>query len=172
MIELERTFLAKSLPENLEEYPHKDIVDMYVENGSDHATLRIRKNGDSYKIVRKTLIDNTDVSKQLETIIELNKAEYESFSGTKSRNIEKTRYLYTYQGRVAEYDIFKGGLDGLVIIDFEFETEEEKDAFVMPDFCLVDVTQEDFIAGGVLAGKSYKDIESELERFGYKKLSL
>jgi len=32
--------------------------------------------------------------------------------------------------------------------------------------------KENFIAGGTLAGKKYKEIEPELERFGYKKLSL
>ena len=55
-------------------------------------------------------------------------------------------------------------------VDFEFETEEEKEKFEMPEFCLADVTQENFIAGGMLAGKKYKDIEKELERFEYKKL--
>lgn len=39
----------------------------------------------------------------------------------------------------------------------------------MPDFCLADVTQEKFTAGGILAGKKYSDIEAELEKYGYKK---
>lgn len=41
----------------------------------------------------------------------------------------------------------------------------------MPDFCLAEVTEEDFVAGGVICGKSYADIESELARFGYEKLA-
>ena len=63
-----------------------------------------------------------------------------------------------------------GDLAGLVVIDFEFTTEAEKASFSMPDFCLADITQEKFIAGGVLAGKSYTDIESDLQRFSYQKL--
>ena len=63
-------------------------------------------------------------------------------------------------------------------IDAEYEhghagytgTIAEKDSFVMPEFCLVDVTQEKFGAGGMLAGKSYEDIEQHLKRFGYVKL--
>ncbi len=172
MIELERTFLAKLLPENLKECPHKDIVDMYIENGDGHLTLRIRKNGDSHKLVRKSLVDSNDRSKQLETTIDLSQTEYESLSLSQSRRVEKTRYLYPYQGHTAEYDIFKGNLAGLVVIDFEFETEGAKDAFVAPDFCLADVTQENFITGGALAGKSYEDIGNELERFGYQKLKI
>ena len=42
----------------------------------------------------------------------------------------------------------------------------------MPDFCLADVTQEKFIAGGMICGKSYEDIEKELKRFNYVKLFL
>jgi hypothetical protein len=35
---------------------------------------------------------------------------------------------------------------------------------------LADVTQEEFIAGGWLAGKKYSDIESFLNKYNYKKL--
>jgi len=47
-----------------------------------------------------------------------------------------------------------------------------KDNFQMPDFCLVDVTPEVFIAGGVICGKTYADIEDSLKKFGYSKLFL
>jgi hypothetical protein len=55
-------------------------------------------------------------------------------------------------------------------VDIEFEKEKDKDSFVAPDFCLKDVTQEKFIAGGMLAGKSYEDIEKNLKNLGYKKI--
>ena len=61
---------------------------------------------------------------------------------------------------------------GLIVIDFEFKSEEEKKSFVMPDFCLVDITQERFIAGGMICGKKYEDIEEELQKLGYDKLFL
>jgi CYTH domain-containing protein len=98
--------------------------------------------------------------------------EFASFHTSKNTNTEKTRYCYTYQDLYAELDVFDGKLQGLVVVDFEFETEEDKNAFSMPDFCLADVTQELFIAGGMLAGKGYADIEEDLQRFGYKKLFL
>ena len=55
-------------------------------------------------------------------------------------------------------------------MDFEFNTLAEKSAFKMPSIALADVTQEDFIAGGLLAGKTYNDIASELERFNYRRV--
>ena len=65
---------------------------------------------------------------------------------------------------------FADELKGLVLIDFEFSTENEKSTFKIPDIALADVTQEEFIAGGLLAGKTYNDISSELKRFNYKRL--
>ena len=71
---------------------------------------------------------------------------------------------------MAEVDILVDRLKGLVLMDFEFNTVEEKSAFKMPGVALVDVTQEDFIAGGLLAGKTYNDIVLELKRFNYKQI--
>ena len=74
------------------------------------------------------------------------------------------------EGKMAEIDVFVDGLEGLVLMDFEFNTVEEKSAFKMPGLALADVTQEEFIAGGVLAGKKYNDIALELERFNYQSI--
>jgi len=85
--------------------------------------------------------------------------------------VHKIRYQYYYEGKMGEIDIFQGSLKGLVIVDFEFKTVKEKDSFNMPNFCLVDVTQEKITAGGMLAGKTYRDIEKELKKFNYVKLN-
>jgi len=172
MIELELTYLAKTLPANLKDCPSKKIIDLYVDNGTDHSDLRIRQNGDTYELTRKTPVEDGDASKQTETTISLNQTEFGSFSATKSRRVEKTRYFFNHEGRTAEFDVFEGELEGLVLIDFEFDDEAKKDSFVMPNFCLEDITQETFIAGGVLAGKKYSDLETELNRFNYINLSV
>ena len=57
-----------------------------------------------------------------------------------------------------------------MLIDFEFQNVEEQANFVMPDFCLVEITQEEFIAGGMLCGKKYEDIQAYLEKFAYQKI--
>ncbi len=172
MIELELTYLAKELPEGLKNCKSKQIIDLYVNNGTDHSDLRIRKNGDTYELTRKTPVSDGDASKQIETTITLNEVEFDSLKNTNARMVSKTRYYYDYDGKIAEFDVFEEALVGLVVVDFEFESETEKDAFVMPDFCLADITQETFIAGGVIAGKSYSDIETEVAKFDYQKLEL
>ena len=71
MIELELTYLAKYLPRDLDRTKFKEIVDIYVPNGSDHLTLRIRKNGDKYEITKKEPLKGKDSSIQLEQTISL-----------------------------------------------------------------------------------------------------
>lgn len=172
MLELERTFLVKEILDGLEGYTSKKIVDLYVENGTPHADLRIRKNAEKYEVTRKIPVEDGDHSKQIETTIVISEAEFESLASVRARKVEKTRYYYPYEGRMAEVDVFEGDLRGLVVADFEFADDAEKDSFTMPDFCLADITQEEFIAGGVLAGKTYADMATTLERFQYQPLYL
>jgi CYTH domain-containing protein len=106
-----------------------------------------------------------------QTII-LTEDEFNSFQKLDGKKVRKLIYYYDYNEITAEIGIFQDSLKGLVMIDFEFATVEEKDNFKMPDFCLADVTQEVFLAGGMICGKSYEDIENDLKRFNYKKLSL
>jgi len=169
MIELEKTYLAKYLPENLEKFPSKEIIDIYIPANVEHPKVRIRKNGDKYEMTKKQPVgDNYSI--QREQTIDLTEQEWNWLSKLKGKEIVKRRYEYQHQGRKAEIDVFEKKLTGLVVVDFEFEKEEELKTFKMPDFCLADLSQAKWMAGGMLAGKSYKGIESELQGFGYKKL--
>lgn len=172
MEELERTFLARELPPTLQECECKEMLDIYLPQGAQHPHLRIRKRGDIYEMTKKQPIEIGDSSRQLETTIPLSKEEFDDLAVIKGRRVQKTRYYYPYEGRRLEIDVFSGNLAGLVLIDVEFASIEEKDAFVIPDFCLADVTQEEFVAGGMLCGKLYQDIEGMLNQFGYIKLSI
>ena len=55
MIELEKTYLVKKLPEGLKNCEFKEIIDVYIPASSEHPTLRIRKNGDTYEITKDQL---------------------------------------------------------------------------------------------------------------------
>ena len=81
--------------------------------------------------------------------------------------MRKVRYYLTKESHTFEIDVFQDGLRGLGLVDVEFKIMAEKNAAAMADFCLAEVTQEDWCAGGMLCGKQYKDIEPELKRFGY-----
>ena len=173
MIELEKTYLAKKLPKNLKSCKFKEIIDVYIPKSNDHPKLRLRKNGDKFELTKKEPVNDGDASHQEEQTIILTETEFNALNQQlDGKRVHKIRYFYNYNGRTAEFDIFQGGLAGLVVVDFEFATIDEKDNFQMPDFCLIDITQEVFIAGGMICGKTYKDIEDNLKKFEYSKLFL
>lgn len=170
MVELELTFLVKSLPQDFRSLENKEVYDIYIPSTVVHPVLRIRKNGNSYEITKKQPIDDGDRSEQTEQTIPLTEAEFVELSQLPGKRVRKIRYYLPWQGQMAELDVFQDDLQGLVLIDFEFKTPEEKQSFVMPDFCLADVTQDNLVAGGTLAGKRYADIKEGLEAYHYSPL--
>ena len=173
MIELEKNYLAREIPENLGNCKFKEIIDVYIPKSSNHPVLRLRKNGDNFELTKKEPLEDGDSSRQEEQTIILTEVEFNALSQqVEGKRVRKLRYLYDYSNKVAEFDVFQDDLLGLVLVDFEFENEDEKNNFSIPDFCLVEITQETFIAGGMICGKSYENIEKKLKEFGYKKLFL
>lgn len=170
MEELELTYLAKQLPKGFENARSKEMLDVYIPSSAKHPDLRIRKIDERREITKKQPVKGGDSSCQLETTIPLTSDEYTELSRLKGKRVEKTRYYYEERGANYEIDVFKGGLEGLVLVDVEFDSLEKQKTFIAPEWCLADVTQEKLFAGGMLAGKNYTDIESELIKFGYKKL--
>lgn len=171
MIEIEKTYLAKFLPEGLEKCKSKEIFDIYIPKASVHPKIRIRKNGDNYEITKKVPINEEDASQCTEHTIKITKAEFDGMREMDTKKVRKIRYYYEHDGRQAEIDVFQDALLGLILVDFEFDSNDVKLIHILPDFCLADVTNSEFIAGGMLAGKSYGDIEEKLKSYGYKKLS-
>lgn len=179
-IELERTFLIQKMPEEVRRamYGNADtakrgdlpmtegvepvrIVDVYIPDGPEHSHLRLRQKGERYFITKKTPMQAGDASSQLEQTIELMRAEYEALAQCSEKRVVKDRYRVTLAGQPAEVDVFLDKLQGLVLVDFEFENTAAKDAFVPPKG-FIEVTELEAIAGGMLAGRSYEEVKDEL----------
>jgi CYTH domain-containing protein len=171
MEEIERTYLPKTLPDGIENAPRREILDIYIPATAEHPTLRIRSAGEKYEITKKEPIYEKDSSRHLETTIPLSKEEFEELARLKGKRTRKTRYDYRENGIHYEIDIFRDGLAGLVLVDIEFNSSEEKNAFVPPEWCRAEVTQEEFLAGGMVCGKRYANLQAQLDKFGYKKIT-
>jgi adenylate cyclase len=170
-IELELTYLARELPIEISGVEPKAMLDIYLPEQSLRPYIRLRKKGENYEITKKKPIDDSDYSAQTEQTIPLEADEFAALSVTSNRKIQKNRYAVDIAGYPAEVDVFTGDFAGLVLIDFEFKTLAEKEQFQPPSCCLADVTQERFVAGGQLAGKSYTDVADDLLRFNYKPIT-
>lgn len=134
-MEIERKYLIKALPENLEQYPYKQIEQGYL---NINPVVRIRRADDTYTLTYK----GKGLMVREEYNLPLNK---DAFSHLKEkvdgRLIQKRRYLIPFSEKYTiELDIFEGALAPLQLAEVEFETEEAANSFVPPQWFGADVT--------------------------------
>lgn len=171
-IEYERTFLAAGLPAEIAGETGALMHDIMIPDTARHPHLRLRQRGETYVITKKVPARDDDLTEMIEETIPLEKAEFDALANSSTKNVVKYRYNVIIDGYPAEVDVFDEKLKGLVLIDFEFASNREKAAFKTPDVCLADVSQEEAFAGGLLAGKSYEDIEPILKKYEYKRIAI
>lgn len=145
-MEIEKKYLVKKLPENLDNYEKKVIEQGYL---CSNPIVRIRKSNDDYILTYKSKFglgkevgQHAKVCNEVE--VQLNQEGYEHLK-TKidNRLISKTRYIIPLEGGYkAELDIFNDYLDGLIIVEVEFGSEEEIHTFQPPEWFGEDVTKE------------------------------
>lgn len=134
-MEIERKYLVKNLPDNLEQYPCRHIVQGYL---NTDPVVRIRRSNDKYTLTYK----GKGLMVREEYNLPLNA---ESFEHLKEKIdgilIEKRRYQIPFAEKYTiELDIFEGELAPLQLAEVEFETEKDANSFVPPDWFGEDVT--------------------------------
>lgn len=133
-MEIEKKFLVKTLPSNLDEYKKKSIEQGYL---CTDPVVRIRKSNDKYILTYKSETgDCADVRINNELEASLTKEGYKHLrTKTDGYIIEKTRYIIPLpDGHTGELDIFSGRLEGLYFIEVEFADEEDAANFVPPEW--------------------------------------
>ena len=134
-MEIERKFLVKELPENLENYESKKIAQGYL---CTAPVVRIRRSNEDYYLTYK----GKGLMVREEYNLPLTKDAYEHLlPKIDGRLIAKTRYLTPLTDRLtAELDVFEGELSPLTLVEVEFENVEEANAFQPPECFGEDVT--------------------------------
>ena len=133
-MEIERKFLIKTLPENLESYPCRHLAQGYL---CVKPVVRIRKDNEKYELTYKS----GGMMARMEYNLPLTDQAFEHLK-TKidGRLIEKRRYMIPLDPYTIELDIFDGDLAPLIIAEVEFPTIEEANNFTAPDWFGEDVT--------------------------------
>lgn len=122
-MEIERKYLISSLPEHLEQYPHRQLEQGYL---STSPVVRVRKDDDKYELTYKS----KGLMVREEHNLPLTKESYEHLrTKIDGRLITKKRYCIPYGIYTIELDIFEGDLAPLVLAEVEFPTEQEANAF-------------------------------------------
>ena len=146
-MEIERKYRVAHLPENLEQYPHSDMEQAYL---CASPTIRIRKEWGHFVLtVKERKAKSNDGNGAVAPIVnreeefELSAEAYKRLSAKcEGMTVEKCRYRVPLpdSSLCAELDIFKGRLQGLVMVEVEFGSEPEADAFVPPEWFGNEVT--------------------------------
>ncbi len=134
-MEIERKFLADRLPDDLMSYPSRTIEQGYL---STDPVIRIRKDNDKYELTYKSKGFMTRQEYNLPLTEEAYRHLLPKIDG---RLIQKTRYMVPLgQGLTAEVDIFRGGLEPLILVEVEFRDEPSAKKFLPPPWFGEDVT--------------------------------
>lgn len=150
-MEIERKFLLKKLPENLEGYSYHLIEQAYL---CTEPVIRIRKQDEDYYMTYK----GQGLMAREEYNLPLNKEAYEHLLLKSDGNvISKKRYLIPLSASeineeclsllgntslLIELDEFAPPFAPLMLAEIEFPSEEAANAFRMPDWFSEDVTQD------------------------------
>lgn len=133
-MEIERKFLVKTLPENLDEYQCNQIEQGYL---CTEPVVRIRRCDGKYTLTYK----GAGLLMREEYNLPLTQEGYEHLRPKADGIlIAKKRYKIPYQKYVIELDIFEGELAPLLLAEVEFDSREEAEAFLPPDWLGEDVT--------------------------------
>lgn len=147
-MEIEKKFLVKDMPQNLNNYQKELIEQAYL--SLRDPVLRIRKSNDKYMITYKSRIGlESDEEKVALTCKEvelpISKEAYDHlYLKADYHVIYKTRYLIPLNEYLtAELDVFHERLDGLVLIEVEFPDDISASNFTPPSWFGLDVTFDD-----------------------------
>lgn len=134
-IEIERKFLVKKIPDNLDTYERIDMIQGYLNTA---PVVRVRKENDDYVLTYK----GSGLLSHSEYNLPLNKEAFEHLlKKCDGIIISKSRYKIPLENNLtAELDIFKGDLDSLKLVEVEFDSVEEADNFTPPEWFGEDVT--------------------------------
>ena len=149
--EIERKFKVSKLPENLEAFPKNEIRQGYISIEDNGIEIRIRQKNERYF---KTIKSGTGVVRnEIETSISKNKFE-KLWNETYGKNLEKTRYeIKLDDGNLAELDVYKGPLKGLIVVEVEFTNENKANDFLPPNWFGEDVSENQNYKNSSLAVK-------------------
>lgn len=148
-MEIERKFQIEKPPEWLEDHEANELRQGYLVITGD-AEVRVRRT-DSREVL--TVKRGTGEVRR-ETEIELDPDQFQAlWLLTESARVAKRRYLVPLEGTelTAEVDVFQGELEGLVVAEVEFATEDQSAAFEPPAWFGRELTGDERYATASLA---------------------
>ena len=139
-VEVERKFIVKELPPELDRVRSERISQGYVAIGESGLEVRLRRRGENTTLTVKKGHGRT----RREEEIALGPEQFQRlWPMTESRRVEQVRHLLAADdGPTIELDSYAEELDGLVTAEVEFDSEASADAFEPPQWFGPEVTDD------------------------------
>ena len=135
-MEIERKFLVKELPQDLEQYPCRHIRQVYV---SADPVIRARQKDEDYILTVK----GEGFLQREEFELPLTREQFKRLAAkAEGQSIEKDRYCIPFGNYTIELDLFAPPFAPLTLAEVEFESVEEANAFLPPNWFGEEVTGE------------------------------
>jgi adenylate cyclase len=145
-VEVERKFLVSEAP-SVDDAGGAEIEQGYLAVGED-GEVRLRRKGDDRLLTVKR---GSGLSREEEEI-ELEPDLFERlWPLTEGRRLRKHRYTIDHGEHCIEFDVYEGDLDGLMLAEVEFSSEEEARAFEPPEWFGHEVTGDEEYLNETLA---------------------
>jgi adenylate cyclase len=145
-MEVERKFLVPEPPE-LEGAEADEIEQGYLAVGAE-GEVRLRRKGDQLLLTAKR---GSGISRE-EAEVEVDRDAFdELWPLTEGRRLHKRRHVIPQGELKIEVDVYEEDLDGLVVAEVEFDSEEEARRFEPPDWIGDDVTGDERYLNETLA---------------------
>jgi CYTH domain-containing protein len=134
-MEVERKFLVREPPE-LDGTDAEEIDQGYLAIGAD-GEVRLRRKGERLLLTAKR---GGGLSRE-ESEVELDRDAFDRlWPLTEGRRLHKRRHVLPHEGLEIEVDVYAGELEGLLVAEIEFPSEEEARGFEPPGWLGDDVT--------------------------------
>lgn len=138
--EIERKYLVDNLPPEVNLDAGAKYRQGYLVIDDERAlTVRLRREGDVYRLAIKK--GRGEVRTEVE--LPMSASQFDAlWNEAEAISLEKTRYVLPIGALNAEVDVFEGRLEGLVMVEVEFESAAAAQAFSPPDWFGKDVTDD------------------------------
>jgi adenylate cyclase len=134
-VEVERKFLVPE-PPDLGDTESDEIEQGYLAIGSD-GEVRLRRKGEKLILTAKR---GSGLSRD-EAEVELDRESFERlWPLTEGRRLHKRRHLIPQGDLAIELDVYEGDLEGLLVAEIEFDSEDQARRFEPPGWIGEEVT--------------------------------
>ena len=152
-MEIEKKYLVKNMPENLEQYDFHIIEQAYL---TTNPTIRVRREDDDYYMTYKGHGKEDTPLAHTEYNLPLTNESYNILKNKADGNvITKKRILIPYGNYTVELDIFDKPFAPLIIAEVEFPTIDEANDFIPPEWFGDEVTGQREYTNSFLSRKSF-----------------